>query len=923
VLAQEVRSLLAACAEADVRGFLLTPSVPVAEAAVAEWRRNGSVAFGGESDAWPGARGGAGRHARPDASSLAPGTVVGAQYVIEALAGRGGMASVYRAHDRKHARTVALKLMHTGSSHSDGDRAAREIHLTARLQHSGIVPLFDSGSIEGHRWFVMPFVEGESLADRLRRGGPLSVRESVRVARAVCEALAYAHREGVVHRDLKPGNILLRDGVALVSDFGIAHAGAGAGDDRGIGTPGFMSPEQITGSIPADARTDVFALGCVLFAMLTGTSPFAGGNKSEVIARTLTGATPSMRSLRREVPTALASVVSRALAADPSRRPASAAAFLVLLDDATRERAGRTRRTAGVLASVLAIAVITNRSAPPERVARFVLPQGGASPIGDGGGVLMPDGRTVVFVSGDSVHRQVFLRPIDSLEARPVQGTEGAVSAFVAPDGRWIGFVDEDDALRIVRREGGVSRRLTSTFRFSAADWSPTGTIVFWRFDPRDIAWISPEGGAPHALTTLDTAHRETRHIMPRVLDGGRLVGFIVQRDRAGPGIGIGELAVIRLDTMRATPDQHARLGIEGSAIIGLVDDWLVYVPPRALTIQAIRFDVRTLRTSGRPVDVLADRSGGISAPVLSADGTLLYTRREMTTLPVIRAPDGGEDTLPVPAGSTAMNPRLSADGTRLLLQVSTANGTDAWEVDVARRTGRFVSRTGRVVGPTWLSANEFTYLDVTNVGAIWRQVADSTDVGRRMFASPGAFGPEVVASRGLVVYQRLIDGVWSIWAASINGSAPPRQLVRHTGHAFLPAVSPDGRWLAYTRVDEGGQSVWLRPFDGDSTSDQRLDAATATEPRWAPEGTRLIMRSLGRLVSVELRVDTGAAVPRVRRVIDLGADEYAGQMPHSNFDVLPRNRGLITLRRRPNQPASIVVLDWRSELRRRLRAAS
>ncbi len=911
-LAHEVRTLLRACDHAEAQDFLAAPATPLAEEAVAEWRRGANASPGAPANTLT------------NAPPLASGTVIGEQYVIEALAGRGGMANVYRAHDRKHARTVALKVMHTRSSDADGDGAAREIQLTARLQHAGIVPLFDSGILDGRRWFVMPFVEGESLAERLRRTGPLPVREAVRVARSVAEALAYAHREGVVHRDIKPGNILLRDGEPLVTDFGIAHAESSGLDERGFGTPGYMSPEQIAGTRPVDARSDVFAMGCVLFAMLTGASPLAGGSRADVLARTLAGAAPSVRSLRRGVPVAIASLLTRALALDPGARPASATDFAVALDGAARPPSRWLLPVAAILVAALSIGIVTRRPPAAERVARFVLPQGGTSPTGDGGGVLMPDGRTVVFVGGDSMRRQVYIRPIDVLDAEPVPGTEGAVRAFVSPDGRSIGFIDESEALRVVPRTGGVSRRLASVFRFSTADWSPTGPIVFWRFDPRDIAWVSPNGGDPRPLTRLDTARREASHVAPRVLDGGRLVGFTVLHDRGGPVFGAGELAVIPLDTSRALPGAHVRLGVEGSEIIGLVDGWLIYVPPRALTIAAIRFDAGTLRTSGRPVEVLADRTGGINAPVLAADGTLLYTRREMSTLPVIRAPDGREDTLPVPTGSTSMNPRLSADGRRVLLQVSTANGTDAWEVDLVRRTGRFVSRTGRVLSPAWVSEDEFVYLDWANSGAIWRQRPDTADAGRRLFESLGALAPQVVPTRGLVVFQRMIDGIWSIWSGPIDGEGPQRLLVQRTGHAFLPSVSPNGRWLAYVRGDSGRLSVWLRRLvDDGAANDIRVSKGSASEPRWTPEGTRLVMRSLGRIVAAEILLpQESTTAPRIGRITDLGADDYTGQMPHTNFDVLPGGRGLVTVRSRRDRPRSVVVLDWRSELRHRLRAA-
>jgi serine/threonine-protein kinase len=262
------------------------------------------------------------------------------RYVLERELGRGGMATVYRAHDLKHDRSVALKVMHRELAVTLGpERFLREIRVTARLDHPHILPVLDSGEAAGQLWYTMPYVRGESLRDRLRREVQLPVEVSVELTRQVASALDYAHREGVIHRDLKPENVLLSDGQARVSDFGVAKALAGAGEGEltgtgmAVGTPAYMSPEQASGG-QVDVRTDIYALGCVLYELLAGEPPFTGRTAQAVIAKRFAGLPPSVRTTRPDVPAALEAVLMKALAVVPAARFATAADLIRALEQA-------------------------------------------------------------------------------------------------------------------------------------------------------------------------------------------------------------------------------------------------------------------------------------------------------------------------------------------------------------------------------------------------------------------------------------------------------------------------------------------------------------------------------------------------------------------------------------------------------------
>ena len=880
---------------------------------------------------------------------------VGERYAIEREIGAGGMATVFLARDRRHDRPVALKLLDPELAARLGvERFLVEIRVTAVLQHPNLLPLFDSGEADGLLYYVMPYVAGGSLRARLTDGGELPVREAVRIAIGVADALDHAHRHGVVHRDLKPENVLLHEGRPLVADFGIALAVTRAGGARltgvgaTVGTPQYMSPEQAAGDRPVDARSDVYALGCVLYEMLAGEPPHDGAGVQSVLAKVLHEAPADVRVLRPSVPEALADVVHRALAKRPADRFATARELADALETAgasaeapagarsdaasgvLRRRSRRVRRVrrvrrasvVGALAAVAALGwggvawLLRDRGGASATPSRFLVPQLGVLPFGSTA-TLTPDGRRLLYVDSTGDARAIYVRQLDALVARPVPGTDGAVNVFVSPDGAWLGFHTMDDKLRTVPIDGGAPTTVAGSFRYRDAAWAPDGRIVLET--QSGLAWLTATGGPLHALTRIAGGRGETGHLAPLVLPDGDAVAFTIARERGGPAGPEGELAIAPLGAADGV-GTYRRLGIRARYAVAVVDGWLLYAGLDAGTLHAVRLDARRGRTIGAPVLVLHDAEGNVDAATLGANGTLLYTRRRPSNRPVLVDASGARVPILGGPASTHMNPRLAPDGRRLAVQASSAQGNDVWIYDLTSGAARQLTNGGNALSPTWTPDGRRVVFLSTRSGrsGFWWIPADGSTEAERLLEGEGVFAPQVAPDGRTLVYQQPVDGTWSIWAAPLDGAAPPRPLVRERYDALLPAVSPDGRWVAYAANATGRTEVYVRPFPGPGAAVQ-LSAGGGTEPRWAPDGLHLVYRAAGRIVSVTLRAGPDLEVAARDTLL---ADTFDGDMPHANYDVAGDGRHLVVIVREAattSAAAAVVVVNWLPELRARL----
>ena len=872
---------------------------------------------------------------------------LGPAYRLEDCVGRGGMAIVYRAQDLRHERPVAVKVLDPELGATlDPERTARflaEIRVTARLQHPNVVPLFDSGAAEGLLYFVMPFIEGETLRRRLRRESPLAVDDAVRIAIGIGRALEHAHAHGIVHRDLKPENVLLQGGEPVVADFGIALAVSHAGDIRitspglALGTPQYMSPEQASLDTPVDARTDVYALGAVLYEMLTGDPPHAASSAHAVLAKRRAEPPTPVRVVRPLVPPHVADAVERALARDRSARFSTVRELVDALRHGTSVPGASSRDAArrrwvmaalGVVVGGAGVVAIVRRGTPAKRAATstrtstfVVTPPSGAS---NRAPALSPDGARLVYVGTEAMQRRLLVRAITELAATPIAGTEGATQAHFSPDGRSLAFLGTDDQLKTVRVDGGPATVLTSAFRYAFVTWGADDRIVFTRRGLGGLHWISGQGGSARPLTRLDSVRGESRHSVPLVLPDGRSVFFTAEVGRHGPVAPDGDLAVVTLDPAATMPASHSIVGVRVQAAMAMLGRWLLYVAPGGTAIRAVPLDPARRRTAGAPVTLLEIPDGGIAGPQLASDGTLLYVRNLRRNRPVLVDTSGAVTPLLDGAVGSYMNPRLSPDGRRLVIQSANATrATDAVIFDLDARGSSQLTSLGTVINPAWMPDGRRVVYVARRDGrtALWSQAVEGAEPPRRIVEGRGLFAADVSPDGRTVLFQQLSDRGQGIWSAPSDGSGPSQPVVVGPFSALMPALSPDGRWLAYAANATGRQEIYVRPFP-DPGAAMRISVDGGTEPAWSRDGRRLFYRSGHRMIAATLTMQPSVAVSRRTTLFTGSFDDDQMPMPHRNYDVTPDGKQFVMIGTAPDAVhETIVSVGWLEGVRARLSA--
>jgi serine/threonine-protein kinase len=449
-------------------------------------------------------------------------TVLADRYAIERELGAGGMATVYLAEDLKHKRKVAVKVLRPELAAVLGaERFVQEITTTASLQHPHILPLFDSGEADGFLYYVMPFIEGESLRDKLNREKQLGIDEAVKIATEVADALDYAHRHDVIHRDIKPENILLHDGRPMVADFGIALAVSAAAGGRmtetglSLGTPHYMSPEQATAEKHLTNRSDIYSLGAMLYEMLTGDPPHTGSSAQQIIMKIVTDDARPVTELRKSVPPNVAAAVGEALEKLPADRFTNAGEFAGALTDpaftpsparavslADGPLSGPWNRVsigATAVATVLALVAIWGWLRPlPESgptVYDVALTASGSMRVGHLANFsVSPDGDYVVYESAGG-NGPLWIRNLLNDGTRPIPGTEGGALPRVSPDGRHVAFVTGNGVLQTMSLEGGSLRTLAEATTMAGLRWLADGRILLGDRDGWRFRWIDPQSG--------------------------------------------------------------------------------------------------------------------------------------------------------------------------------------------------------------------------------------------------------------------------------------------------------------------------------------------------------------------------------------------------------------------------------------------
>jgi len=884
-------------------------------------------------------------------------TALSDRYRIERELGQGGMATVYLAHDIKHDRKVALKVLRPELSAILGaERFLAEIKTTANLQHPHILGLHDSGEADGLVFYVMPYVEGESLRARLSRERQLPVDDAIRIAREVADALEYAHGHGVIHRDIKPENILLHGGHALVADFGIALAvsrsdGGTRMTETGmsLGTPHYMSPEQAMGEREITAKSDVYALGCVLYEMLSGEPPFAGPTAQAIIARVLTEEPRSLTLQRRTIPPHVEAAVQKALAKLPADRFGSAAQFSEALANpafttpaATAGTAARSavppfRRSAATTAlaatTIVALGLATwgwLRPIPAPTVHRYglALPASQAPDPDYPTPQPAPDGSFLVYhgpMEGGVPGVQLWIKRRDSYAATPISGTLGAQTFAVSPDGKWIAF-GVGGQLRKLPVVGGAAVTLVSTGVGTARGvaWLDDGTIVYPTAQGRGLARMAEGGGPSEALWTSDSLSA----IGPAPITGGRGVTF--SACFAG---GVCDLWVLDLRADRA------HLVMPG-AIAGryVPTGHLVYAQPNG-TLLAVPFDLGDLAAHGAPVPLLDSvsviNSGSAPSLALSTSGTFVMrmaatalNRYEMAW--VDRA---GRETpvdtswrFQVTAFAGNHGWALSPDGSRLAIGLNTDAGDDIWVKQLPRGPlSRISYDPADDFRPRWSRDGAFiTFASNRKVGGLYQRRADGTGTDSLLFA--GAIDEGTWAPDGRWVVLRQGAASAAAGGRDITGFRPgndsaPVPLLATPFDEEAIALAPDGRWLAYQSDETGRTEVFIRPFPNTDAGKWQVSSGGGVAPLWARSGRELFYLSGERnLMSVRVTAGTTLQLGEPQVLFRVGNELLGVEANYyTPWDVAPDGRfimaRLLNLAGGGDAPL-IVVENWFEELK-------
>jgi len=811
------------------------------------------------------------------------------RYLIERELGQGGMATVYLAHDRRHDRRVALKVLRPELSAILGaDRFLAEIKTTANLQHPHILSLFDSGEADGFVFYVMPYVEGESLRDRLHRDKQLPVDEAVRIAREVADALEYAHRHGVIHRDIKPENILLHDGHAQVADFGIALAvsrsdGGTRMTETGmsLGTPHYMSPEQAMGEREITARSDVYALGCVLYEMLSGEPPFTGPTAQAIIARVMTEEPRSLTLQRKSIPLHVEAAVNGALAKLPADRFATAREFADALEGKGTAPAliGATRAGAGVarpakagwrerlrdpfvlVPSVVALGALATTIGLATRKAPRALPpiqfvmaaSDSTRPIDNfpWPAAISPDGGTVIYSVGQAATGSMFyLLRTDELGAHPIPGTDGAYQPYFSPDGSWLAF-EMAGKERKVRLDGSAPVTITDAGAANGADWTPSNEIVLGAQGPfHGLSHVSAAGGATVALTHPDTARGERDHVWPIALPDGNTVAFAIWYG----GLGASRLALARFNSGKVMP-----LGIAGIRPLAFLDGMLIYVQADG-TVMAVRLDVGAGKVAGAPIPVhdpvpVVQAFNGNSGIFVSPGGGLVTSRGG--TLGKLAWVERGKPLEVILPGARSYGfTRLSPDERRIAVVVSEDGKRDVWIYDRAAGTFSRITSLGTVTSVEWSPDGTrilFTAADDAGGLAVYSQAASGGAEMKRLFRHNATTALATMSPDGHSLLVNALDGNnWGIVRVPLDSGGTARRYLPGTANQHAPQFAPNGKWVAVVSDQSGRDEVYVLSFP-DPSSRIQISVAGGEEPMWSRDGSRLFYRDGRALVAARV----------------------------------------------------------------------
>ncbi|MEX2182219.1 MAG: protein kinase [Gemmatimonadaceae bacterium] len=839
------------------------------------------------------------------------------RYRIDRELGQGGMATVYLAQDLKHDRKVALKVLKPELAAVLGaERFVVEIKTTAALQHPHILPLFDSGTADGFLFYVMPFIEGETLRDKLNREHQFGVDEALRITREVADALDYAHRHGVIHRDIKPENILLHDGRPMVADFGIALALSAAAGGRmtetglSLGTPHYMSPEQATAEKEITGRSDVYSLASVLYEMLSGEPPHTGKSAQQIIMKIIAEPVKPVSEWRKAVPPHVVDAVSHALEKLPADRFASAAEFAAALGNPAYTLPGLTAATgagvrsrgrarwdpltvglAGVAAaaSLAALWFATRPLEAPPPVIGFALEL--TVPITDLGGsplALSPDGSRLVVAAQTIADPQVrlYLRSLDGTNDMVLANTENTIQPFFSPDGAWVAYWSNGALRRVSIAGGTVFTLMPVSGGFQGGAWSARGDIIVATNGM--LLRTGADGG------TVDTLLRDSTasHRWPEILPDGETVLFMTA------GAGPSRIQAMSLRSRRVTD-----LGITGTYPRYVGRGWLVYGTNDGVLFAA-PFDPERVRVLGAAIPVTTNvRSGAGGAMKLgtSRNGMLAWLGGAAASRELVLVDATGRERSTGTPPDLYESPRFSPDGLRVAVGVGELLGgrPDVWSLDLAQNTLGRVTYDSASVYPEWSPDGKWVHFATSRSGDydLWRSRSDGSGVEEPVVIGPNDQWEGVPSADGRGVVFRVTDpttrrDVW--WLPTGAREAVPVLVTPFEERGIAP--SPDGRWLAYVSNETGADEIYVRALPGPGGRVQ-ISASGGREPRWGAAGRELLFRARDSVFATPITIVEGEVRAGRTRALFRDAYRLGGAGNHAGWDVDRSGRRFVFVR--------------------------
>jgi serine/threonine-protein kinase len=889
----------------------------------------------------------------PETMTILAGERLGTYEVLKPI-GAGGMGEVYQARDTRLGRTVAIKVLppHLASRPELRERFEREARTIAGLNHPNICTLYDVGHQNGTDYLVLEHLEGETLAARLTKG-PLPLDRVLDYAIEISDALDKAHRKGITHRDLKPANIMLTKSGAKLLDFGVAKlrdeaespseesptvAGARplTGEGTILGTLHYMAPEQVEGRIDdIDARTDIFAFGAVVYEMATGKKAFAGKSPASVIAQILEHDPPPVSSVqsaggqRSETisPPSLDRLVKICLARDTDARWQSAGDLcreLKWIKAGSNEQTLSPQTSAPLLRRIvpwavaaLSVAVWMWRpsATPPVSRLTITLPPGQRLATVDQPAIaISPDGKTLAYVAVESDSPQhLYLRPLDSLEARPIAGTEGAMSPFFSQDSRWIGFFAGGKLKKVSLDGGPVAILVDAPSSLGGASWSSQGTLAF---HVQALRQISQEGGISQPLTLAGKT--DVFHRWPEFLPDGKAVLFAGSPTNAAWNN-------TQIVVQRIGGSERTHLAQGGTQPRYAVSGHLLYV--QGSTLMAAPFDARRLAVSGNAVraleGVVQSTVTGSAQYSVSNTGTLAYIAGGLVGSEAKLAwvgRNGDEQILPA-APRNYQFPRVSPDGTRVAVSIADAE-SQIWIYDVPRDTlRRLTSGRGNMTMAWSPDGRDIIFRsnpDREGGYRLYLQASDGSSAVERLttsdyLPSPGSFSPD---GRLVVFMEQNPESGRDLWVLNLADRGA-QVFLKTPYEETAPKFSPDGKWIAYSSDETGRREIYVQPYPGPGGK-WPISTDGGQEPVWNPRGGELFYRNGNKVMAVDIDADSGFWAGKPRILFEGSYLQTPASFPW--WDVTPDGERFLMLKPAESQAAAPtqihVVLNWFEELK-------